>query len=345
MSDPDVPETRPLKRTRLSTDDSTCSQIHPSGPSSTSSSTLQRHPEIWFDDGNIVLVARETAFRIYRGLLAGQSTVFSDMFASSTSSPDETFDGYPVVHLSDSPHDLAHLLRVLLPKSRIHYRTTRASPVPTFDEISAVIRLAHKYNIPQVQEEALTSLPSMSQIPLMPAHYIGVVNLARLTDTPTLLPLALYNCAYLDSSVLDGWTREDGTVEHLSCADARRCIDARIVLTDERTLSLSRLFDATPSRECVSRIACIAELHRVPDIVLRSELTRRVRPLYDWTDTITRLGGGFPCGPCREELLERNERERKRVFDSLPEIFGITVEGWGMAEAEAEPATGDEPEN
>ena len=118
MSDPDVPETRPLKRTRLSADDSTGSQIHPSGPSSTSSSTLRWHPEIWFDDGNIVLVARETAFRIYRRLLAGQSTVFSDMFASSTSSPDETFDGCPVVHLSDSPHDLAHL-RVLLPKSHI----------------------------------------------------------------------------------------------------------------------------------------------------------------------------------------------------------------------------------
>ena len=75
--------------------------------------------DIWFSDGNIVLVARETAFRIYRRLLAGQSTVFSDMFASSTSSPDETFDGCPVVHLSDSPHDLAHLLRVLLPKSHI----------------------------------------------------------------------------------------------------------------------------------------------------------------------------------------------------------------------------------
>ena len=72
---------------------------------------------MWFDDGNIVLVASdsEIAFRIYRGLLAAQSTVFSDMFASSTSSPDETFDGCPVVYLSDSPYDLAHLLRVLLP--------------------------------------------------------------------------------------------------------------------------------------------------------------------------------------------------------------------------------------
>ena len=157
-----------------------------------------------------------------------------------------------------------------------------------------------------------------------------------MTDTPTLLPLALYSCAYLGGSILDGWTREDGTVEHLSCVDVRRCIDAGVVLTDELTLLLSRLFDARPSRECVSRIACIAELRRVHDIVLRSGFTRRMRPLHDWTDTITALEEGSPCGRCREELLARNERERKRVFDSLPEIFGITVEGWGMTETAVE---------
>lgn len=111
--------TRPLKRTRLSTDYTADSQRHLSSSSSTSSSGLHRHPEIWYDDGNIVLIAGATAFRIYRGLLAGQSTVFSDMFSSSISNPDEMFDGCPVVHLSDSPHDLAHLLHLLLPKSHI----------------------------------------------------------------------------------------------------------------------------------------------------------------------------------------------------------------------------------
>ena len=116
MSDPD---TRPLKRVRLSTGDPTDSRSDPLGSSSISSSDLSRHPEIWYDDGNLVLVARETAFRIYRGLIAGQSTVFADLFVSSTSSPHETFEGCPVIHLSESPQDLVHLLRVLLPKSRI----------------------------------------------------------------------------------------------------------------------------------------------------------------------------------------------------------------------------------
>lgn len=81
---------------------------------------VRRHDEFWLEDGNIVLIAGETAFRLYRGLLAEQSYVFRDMFASSASTPmvDETFDGLPVVHLGDSPTDVAHLLRVLLPNKK-----------------------------------------------------------------------------------------------------------------------------------------------------------------------------------------------------------------------------------
>ena len=41
-------------------------------------------------------------------------------------------------------------------------------------------------------------------ISFYPEHAIGVVNLALLTDTPTasMFPLALYECAYLDSTLL-----------------------------------------------------------------------------------------------------------------------------------------------
>ena len=80
---------------------------------------IKPHPEFWFDDGSIVLVAQDTGFRIYRSLLALQSTVFADMLVASTSSADELLEGCPVIPLVDSPHDLAHLLRVLLPTSPV----------------------------------------------------------------------------------------------------------------------------------------------------------------------------------------------------------------------------------
>ena len=79
---------------------------------------IKRDDEFWLDDGNIILVAQDVAFCIYRCLLAAQSTVFADMFASASPSSDECMDGCPVVRVSDSSEDLAHLLRVLLLGSR-----------------------------------------------------------------------------------------------------------------------------------------------------------------------------------------------------------------------------------
>ena len=111
----DNDEGRPLKRLR------TLEDAHPESSTTDTPSDLNsllRHEEFWFDDGSIVLVARRTTgFRVYRALLAAQSTVFSDMLTSSSPSADEMIEGCPVVHLSDTPEDVAHFLRVLLPKN------------------------------------------------------------------------------------------------------------------------------------------------------------------------------------------------------------------------------------
>lgn len=74
---------------------------------------LKRHKELWFDNGSVVLVARNTGFRVFCSLLAEQSTVFADMFASSIPNAGEMLEGCPVVHLSDAAEDVANFLRVL----------------------------------------------------------------------------------------------------------------------------------------------------------------------------------------------------------------------------------------
>ena len=111
---------RPAKRPRSSDNASPSDTSNREASGSTQSSSpnplgLQRHKELWFEDGNVVLVAQDTAFRVFRGLLAEHSTVFADMFATSSPASEETLDGCPVVRLSDSSHDLAHLLRVVVP--------------------------------------------------------------------------------------------------------------------------------------------------------------------------------------------------------------------------------------
>ena len=73
--------------------------------------------EFWYEDGTIILIAREIEFRVYKGLLAERSPLFKDML-SLPQPPQSSYDSAPcpVVHLSDSPEDLRHLLRVCMPK-------------------------------------------------------------------------------------------------------------------------------------------------------------------------------------------------------------------------------------
>lgn len=42
-------------------------------------SPRQRDTEFWYDDGNIILVARDVEFRVFKGILAEYSPVFKDM--------------------------------------------------------------------------------------------------------------------------------------------------------------------------------------------------------------------------------------------------------------------------
>lgn len=68
---------------------------------------------MWFTDGNVILEAEETQFRVHRGVLAMHSTVFKDMFEMPQPSEGLTEEGCPVVHLSDTAADVEHLLNAV----------------------------------------------------------------------------------------------------------------------------------------------------------------------------------------------------------------------------------------
>ncbi len=76
-----------------------------------------RHADFWLEDGNLILLAARTAFRVYRGLLVKKSAVFADMFVTGSPDANEMFDGCPVIRLPDHPDDLQHFLQYLMPCS------------------------------------------------------------------------------------------------------------------------------------------------------------------------------------------------------------------------------------
>ena len=74
-------------------------------------------PVVWYDDGNIVLIAGSTAFKLYKGILASVSPVFKDMFAlakpGGNSQTPSTIDGCPAVRVTDSPGDLRRFFHIV----------------------------------------------------------------------------------------------------------------------------------------------------------------------------------------------------------------------------------------
>ena len=71
---------------------------------------------LWFESGDVVIVAGYVAFRVHRDVLSDSSTVFADMLSSLAVDEDrerEEIEGCPVVRLEDSVNDVKHLLRIL----------------------------------------------------------------------------------------------------------------------------------------------------------------------------------------------------------------------------------------
>lgn len=90
---------------------------------------INNDKEFWFDDGTVILVARDAEFRVCKRFLASLSPLFKGLFAQPHVHRPTSIGGRqtlacPVVRLSDSPEDLRRLFRVCFTK-----RPGRSLPV------------------------------------------------------------------------------------------------------------------------------------------------------------------------------------------------------------------------
>ena len=69
--------------------------------------------DIWFHDGNLVLVAGHVPFKVHRGQLERHSEVFRDIFSIPQPVDPPMEDGCPMIELFDCPTDVWYLLRAL----------------------------------------------------------------------------------------------------------------------------------------------------------------------------------------------------------------------------------------
>ncbi|KAK0236366.1 hypothetical protein EDD85DRAFT_747873, partial [Armillaria nabsnona] len=64
--------------------------------------------EVWFANGNIIAQTELTQFLVYRGILAANIPVLSDMLSLSQSDENYIAGDCPVVRFHYSPKDVVH---------------------------------------------------------------------------------------------------------------------------------------------------------------------------------------------------------------------------------------------
>ena len=211
-----------------------------------------------------------------------------------------------------------------------------------------LVRLGRKYQIDSLYNDALgvlktfltTQYGSWYDEPRYDAwgRYgldpIAAVNLARLTDTPSILPIALYLCCQLRTEdLLRGTTHPDGTSQQLTLDDLRRCVDARVLLTREKDAAVERIFDLTMSEHCADLGSCKERLEyhmaiyrkRVMDNTPGWNIAGPWLP-YVWLKSCSsERGYGEPplCSHCMA-LLELQHRDVcAKMWEDLPRYFDL----------------------
>ncbi|KIP04599.1 hypothetical protein PHLGIDRAFT_189973 [Phlebiopsis gigantea 11061_1 CR5-6] len=122
---------------------------------------------IWFDDGNIVLLAGPSApvpgrepveggdiygFRCHKSVLGKHSPVFKDMFATSSNKGDIMIEGVPAVALADDWEDIRDLLRTFYAAFDI---PTQLRDPKNLVRVAGILRLSKKYMIDEFWDKAV----------------------------------------------------------------------------------------------------------------------------------------------------------------------------------------------
>ncbi|KAH9925148.1 uncharacterized protein B0H18DRAFT_389171 [Fomitopsis serialis] len=301
---------------------------------------FSRDEKFWYEDGNIVIVAQNIGFRVYKGLLGTHSDLFRDMFSLPQPVPD-VGDEYPVVHVTDTAAELRSLLAALSPKQFSPCRFLE------LDDLANCIRLAHKYSIKPLLQDYLEELERYfpdtldaweKRVQLMNpalAYAIVAVNLARLTDTLSLLPAALYLCCQLEpNQLLEGYVRSDGTADTLSPDDVERCIGARSKLCSLYVLSLlkSTFVPIMANNECLGPGGrCNTSIHSIITRCIGDSIEAgEGDALLSWDKLIRSYEAKkqprsqYPlCAFCVKVLLRRERRRRIDLWSELPTLLGL----------------------
>ncbi|TCD63689.1 hypothetical protein EIP91_005094 [Steccherinum ochraceum] len=346
---------RPSKRARRSAATNTSRE---NGSANGSTAGYKRSDTFWLRDGNLILVANHnTAFRVHQSVLERKSEVFKDMFGlpqpqnADPSSEGEEEEGCPVVHVSDAPEDITHLLSVLYDGDRF---LTQNAPI-SMKTVLALLQLGIKYEIDYLRDEALSILQTI--YPPSYAAYlehcqgalwvtertetqdaIVVINLAWKHGLHTLLPGAFFALAKLSNKELTRATNGSGSsssLTTLSLSDLERCLTGRQTLQQQYTARFFFAEQIEMARDCTQSMVCSEVLESWWD----GHVVYRLREIFNFNfDVLEEIdweGGLKVCGECRGWHELDDKARRMAIYDRLADTFGLKEVVQGGLDAQA----------
>ena len=206
---------------------------------------------------------------------------------------------------------------------------------PSFDTISSLVRMGHKYEIDSAMDSALAYLRSYypsdfgswkanteGAPKFQPVHSIGVLNLARLTEAFDMIPAAFWICCNLDIEELrGGFEREDGTLETLSTTDLVNVLIAREELAKMTAHGCLCVLDIIVDGPCTCDDSDSNCRSSVSEVVKRlAESDSYIGPTLTgcWISFLNgELSMSF-CSDVVEAVEEKQEEQLREAWDRLP---------------------------
>ncbi|KAJ7119091.1 hypothetical protein C8R44DRAFT_707401 [Mycena epipterygia] len=327
----------------------------------------QRVQGLWFEDGNLVIQAGNSQFRVYRGVLAARSSVFQDMLAFPQPPDSELVDGCPLVCLPDPATEVTVFLKAIF-----HPEFFAPFPAPTtFDSIVGVLRLSHKYGVDYLRRRALIHLSSghhntlsetdcasytgdpdpsrsLSEIMSWPGpdsdvSHMCTIQLAREIDAPWVLPLAFYNLSAVFhevGNIIFHGAVYNGLPVSLSMQDQQTFLIGHNSQNTSTYAAILQFLSYPRSADiegCKSPARCTAE--RLNAVESSREMTcdSPSIPLDIWDSDDWDILQDV-CPACLAVLKDAHQHARQAFWDKLPEMYGLPC--WEELEKMKEAAIG-----
>ncbi|KAF8805893.1 hypothetical protein BYT27DRAFT_7234211 [Phlegmacium glaucopus] len=295
---------------------------------------LERVEDLWFEDGNLILQAENSLFRIYSGFLSARSSVFSDMLAfPPPPEGNEKMDDCYIVSVYDSAKDMTVFLKAIIDSSYFE-------PPPSHTKlhiVEGVLRLSLKYDVQYLHRRALKHLKSTfpqsledwkkrdfnRTIPPLDNTPFAALRIAREFDLTWLLP-SIYYCisSHPLDKTLDGvkWEGED---LQLSWIDKRTSLIGRaniLQLQSRNALMLTKLA-SVPVGGCTST-NCPSTRARYAEMLAGWAMAG----LLDYFEDNNQGYSVDFCSTCRVSFKEQCEAASQDLWNELPDMFELP--GW-----------------